>query len=930
MTERNLPISGQSDGGAGTPNLLDKTNVATETIDLDGLLNLELSSTGSFDFSGQRKTSFIKLLEALPICALLIDRSHKIVFPNACCGSVSHSYGNITGTAFESLFPHADDAIQAETSLERVFLHRKPAVLEAVLAIGASRIWGRLHLRSLRIGKERCALLLIQDLTIEKKQLLLNKRHEQALRAARDELEKRVQDRTLELNLTNEKLRTEIMERKRAQAALQNANLDLERRVEQRTKQLVETNGQLRLEIEQRRHAETKLRKTKETMEALFSATSDIVFLVDATGTLLALNKSFSETSDNRGDQLLGKNIHDLFGINEAVELQKNLMEVIVSGEAVRCEESLENRVFDCSLYPVLGAEGQVERVAAFCRDVTQSKQAEARLNLVAKIIKSSNEGILVTDVRGDIVEVNEAFCRLTGYTRDEVIGKNPRIMKSDRHSPAFYGEMWKNLRETGHWMGEVWDRRKDGEVFPKLLSISSVRNDADQVTYYVGIFSDITQIKQTEQRLRRLAHFDPLTRLPNRLLFRDRLQQALVEAGQHGQMVALMLLDLDRFKNINDSLGHKAGDDLLKAVAKRIVSCVRKSDTVARLGGDEFTVVLSEIPEPQIAAGVARKIMRALAEPFRLGGREVFITASVGISLYPSDSTEVGRLLQSADMALYRAKDQGRDNFQFFAREMNLEVAKRLDLELALRGAVERNEFTVYYQPRLNCSTGQITGVEALVRWNHPTRGLVSPLDFIPAAEETGLIVPIGEWVTKAACAQKKAWQQAGLPSVTMAVNASARQLAQPDLVDTIVRIIRKADVDPTAIELELTESVAMKDADTTIKIFSEFKRNGIQICIDDFGTGYSSLNYLKRFPIDKLKIDKSFVEFCSSEPDDKAIVEAIIAVAHSLKLTVVAEGVETEEQLGLLKGLNCDEWQGYYCSRPVPGHEMAVLLGK
>lgn len=930
MSERNSPISGQSDEGGGTPSLLDKANVATETIDLDGLLNLELSSTGSFDFSGQRQASFIKLLEALPICALLIDSSHKIVFPNACCGSVCRNYANMTGTAFESLFPHADDAIQAEASLDRVFLHRRPAVLEALLTIGTSRIWGRLHLRSLRIGKERCALLLIQDLTIEKKQLLLNRRQKQALRAAKDELEKRVQDRTLELNLTNERLRTEIVERKHAQTALQNANLDLEKRVEQRTKQLVEANGQLRQEIEQRRQAETKLRKTKETMEALFNATSDIVFLADARGTLLALNKSFFETDDSRGDHLLGKKIHDLFAVNEAVVLQKNLMEVIVSGEAVRCEESIEGRVFDCSLYPVVGADGHVESVAAFCRDVTQSKQAQARLNLVAKIIRSSNEGILVTDVRGDIVEVNEAFCRLTGYTREEVLGKNPRIMKSDRHPPEFYAEMWRQLRETGHWMGEVWDRRKNGEVFPKLLSVSSVRNDANEVTYYVGIFSDITQIKQTEQRLRRLAHFDPLTRLPNRLLFRDRLQQALMDAGRHGQMAALMLLDLDRFKDINDTLGHKAGDDLLKAVAKRIVSCVRKSDTVARLGGDEFTVVLSEIPGPQGVAGLARKIRRALAEPFRLGGKDVFITASIGISLYPSDSTEVGRLLQSADMALYRAKDQGRDNFQFFAPEMNLDVAKRMDLELALRGAVERNEFAVYYQPRLNCRTGQIIGAEALVRWNHPTRGLVSPMDFIPAAEETGLIVPIGEWVTKAACAQQKAWLQAGLPSVTMAVNASARQLAQPDLVDTIVRIIRTADVDPTSIELELTESVAMKDADTTIEIFSEFKRNGIQICIDDFGTGYSSLNYLKRFPIDKLKIDKSFVEFCSSDPDDKAIVEAIISVAHSLKLTVVAEGVETEEQLGLLKGLNCDEWQGYYCSRPVPGHEMAVLLAK
>lgn len=790
---------------------------------------------------------------------------------------------------------------------------------------GRASTYGRLE----SIG-EIDALALVQDLTAEKKQLLLNKKHEQALRQAKDDLEKRVVERTAELNGANEQLRNEVLGRRQAQAAIQTINEELERRVEKRTNLLEISNRQLLQEIEQRKQAEQNLQKSVETIEALFRATSDIVFLVDPQGSVLAINKPIFETDNGEVDQLLGKTINDLFPINTARKLRRSVSEVTATRKAIRHEERLEDRIFDCHLYPVMGGGTNVESVAVFCRDITGTKQAQEKLRLSAKIIESSNEGILVTDVQGNIVDVNEAFCSLTGYGREEVIGQNPRMMKSDRHTSDFYREIWRSLKERGHWAGEVWDRRKNGEVFPKLLSISAVRNDADEVAYYVGIFTDITNIKLTEQRLHHLAHFDPLTQLPNRLLFHDRFQQALLEVGRHQRMVALILLDLDRFKNINDTLGHQAGDALLDAAAKRLSSCVRKSDTVARLGGDEFSLVLSDIPDPKSAAGVARKIIEVFAEPFNLDGREVFVTASMGITLYPSDGARVERLLQNADMALYRAKEQGRNNFQFFSEDMNLEVVKRLDLELALRGALERNEFAVYYQPRLDCLTGRITGVEALVRWNHPTRGVVEPSDFIYAAEETGLIVPIGEWVLRASCEQKRAWQEAGLPSVDMAVNVSARQLGQTDLVDTAVGIIADTGLDPGSIELELTETVAMKDADATIRILREFKKNGIRVCIDDFGTGYSSLSYLKRFPIDKLKIDKSFVEFCPTSPDDKAIVETVVAMAHSLKLSVVAEGVETEDQLSLLRMVNCDEWQGYYFSPPVPADEFAALLQK
>jgi predicted signal transduction protein with EAL and GGDEF domain len=354
-------------------------------------------------------------------------------------------------------------------------------------------------------------------------------------------------------------------------------------------------------------------------------------------------------------------------------------------------------------------------------------------------------------------------------------------------------------------------------------------------------------------------------------------------------------------------------------AVGNRLTRCVRDSDTVARLGGDEFTVIISDANDSQVAATVARKIIDVMADPFSLNGREVYVTVSIGITVYPADAAQADRLLQNADMALYRAKELGRNNFQYFSPEMNREVARRLELEQALRRAIEGDQFELYYQPRLDGPTGRVNGVEALLRWNHPTRGMVPPGEFISLSEETGLIIPIGEWVLRKACTQGRAWQEAGL-SASIAVNVSAAQLGQMDLVETVVRIINETGFDATLLELELTESAAMKNPQATIQVFSEFKRHGIQICIDDFGTGYSSLSYLKRFPIDKLKVDKSFVEFSSSNADDQAIVETIVAMAHSLKLSVVAEGVETREQLALLQSLQCDEWQGFLASRPLP----------
>ena len=432
---------------------------------------------------------------------------------------------------------------------------------------------------------------------------------------------------------------------------------------------------------------------------------------------------------------------------------------------------------------------------------------------------------------------------------------------------------------------------------------------------------------ERTQANLYRLAHFDALTGLPNRLLFLDRLSQMMAQANRNERLVAIMLLDLDRFKAINDTLGHTMGDLLLKGVAERLAGCVRGDDTVARLGGDEFIVLLPEIRYIEDAATVARKILNALAQPFPLDGHEIFIGTSIGIALYPFDE-ELNALLRNADTAMYEAKQQGGNNYQFYSAEMNTASLKHLSLEGALRRALERGEFELHYQPQIDLTRGEIVGVEALVRWRHPDLGLLGPMEFIPLAEENGLIVPIGEWVLRTACAQVRAWQEAGLRPIRVAVNLSARQFYQKDLVGTVARILEQTGLDSRYLELEITESCLMQNTQTTVALLTELSRLGVRFSIDDFGTGYSSLSYLKRFPIDTLKIDRSFVCDIGTDPDDAAIVKAIIALAKSLEMHVIAEGVETPEQLHFLRTHGCNEIQGYLVSRPLPADEVARLF--
>ncbi|MFC6520744.1 putative bifunctional diguanylate cyclase/phosphodiesterase [Undibacterium arcticum] len=498
----------------------------------------------------------------------------------------------------------------------------------------------------------------------------------------------------------------------------------------------------------------------------------------------------------------------------------------------------------------------------------------------------------------------------------------------SRQNDVGFFQSMWTLVRQTGSWQGEVWNQRKNGESYPEQLSISVVRDDGGRISHYVGVFNDISTFKNYERQLRHLAQHDPLTQLPNRTLLQDRLSQAITYAIRYGHPVWVVFLDLDRFKFVNDSLGHKAGDQLLKTIAERLLLAVRDTDTVARLGGDEFVVVLSEHAGGSLCADILKRIMDAVASPLRLQEQQFFLTCSVGVAVYPDNGLNAETLIEHADLAMYRAKEVGRNNFQFYTPAMNAQVSERLRIESALRNALERDEFVLHYQPQVDLRTGRVVGMEALIRWRHPELGMVSPNRFISLAEETGLIIPIGAWVLRTACLQNKKWQRAGLGHFRIAVNLSARQFAQQDLTQSIADVLEETGLAPHYLDIELTESLIMTDVEHAVEILRSLKALGLQLSIDDFGTGYSSLSYLKRFPIDVLKIDRSFVHDITLDPDDAAIVVSIIALAHNLKLHVIAEGVETQEQFAYLKRHGCDELQGFYFSKPVPAEEFERLL--
>jgi diguanylate cyclase (GGDEF)-like protein/PAS domain S-box-containing protein len=558
--------------------------------------------------------------------------------------------------------------------------------------------------------------------------------------------------------------------------------------------------------------------------------------------------------------------------------------------------------------------------------------ESEANLRISATAFES-HESLMITDVDSVILRVNKAFTETTGYSAEEIVGQTPRLLKSGRHNAEFYREMWDTLLRTGKWQGEIWDRRKNGEIYPKWLSISAVKGDDGVVTHYVGSHIDITERKASEERIQHLAFYDHLTDLPNRLLLIDRLKQALASSTRSSREGALLYIDMDNFKNLNDTLGHDIGDLLLQQVTQRLKSCIREGDTVARLGGDEFMVMLLDLSEQPIEAAaqteaIGEKILVALNRPYQLDSYVHHCTASIGATLFSDHKQAIDELIKQADIAMYQAKKAGRNTLRFFDPLMQASITARVSMEDELRDAIERQQFQLYYQIQVDSSHRPL-GAEALIRWLHPERGLVPPLQFIPLAEETGLILPIGLWVLETACAQIKAWQLDSLTrDLVLAVNVSANQFRQADFVAQVEATLQRHGIIPRLLKLELTESLLLHDIEDTIATMKALKEIGIQFSLDDFGTGYSSLLYLKQLPFDQIKIDQSFVRDIATDPNDAAIVQTIIAMTQTLGFNVIAEGVETETQQEFLELRGCNAFQGYLFSKPVPIAQFEALL--
>lgn len=668
--------------------------------------------------------------------------------------------------------------------------------------------------------------------------------------------------------------------------------------------------------------------------QSIFDYSSEGIIETDNKGVIIAVNPSFIKTTGYSEEEVIGKRPNILSSGIHPLKFYIHMWAALY--EKGQWSGEIWNKRKNGEIYPewltITAIKDENEKLINYTgifTDISVYKKNESDLRLYERVFAASLEGIMITDKRGVIVSVNPSFTTLTGYTRVEVIGETPSILNSGRQNTDFYINMWSSIHEKGFWKGEIWNKKKSGEVYPEWLSISTIYDKNQETINYVGVFSDITERKESEEYLKYLANYDTLTDLPNRVLFKARLEVAIENAKRYDKKVAILFLDLDRFKGINDTLGHNVGDYVLKQVAERLSQNVRKSDTVARLGGDEFTIILPEIKKEDVAISVVNKIFKALTYPFFYKEQELFITTSIGITFYPDDAISIENLLKNADSAMYKAKEQG-NRFALYTPDINDKLSRDRIIEQGLHKALDRAELTIYYQPQIDLKTKKIIGLEALLRWIHPELGYVSPAEFIPVAEQTGLIVPIGEWVIKEACRKNKDWQEKGYPSITLAVNLSARQFMDSNLVPTIIRILKETKLDPKYLDLEITESISIYNINKIIQILTELKAIGINVSIDDFGTGHSSLSYLKSFPITHLKIDKSFVDDIVSDKSNLVIIKAIIEMAHGLDLKVIAEGVESKEQLLYLEKLNCNAAQGYIFSRPLPTLEIEKLLAE
>ena len=657
------------------------------------------------------------------------------------------------------------------------------------------------------------------------------------------------------------------------------------------------------------------------------------IIITDAKGIIEYVNPHFCQISGYTPEEVIGKTMRMHQSGLTAKAVYDDLWQTIKAGKVWNGEllnKSKHGKLYweQLSVSPIFDEQGNITHFLSEQIDVSARKQAEEQIRLFEKVFVNANEAIMISDANNNILAVNPAFTAISGYTAEEAIGKNPHMLASGQMDADFYQKMWASLEAAGKWQGEMVDRRKDGEIYAEWLSISALRDDSGQLTHYVAMMTDISERKAAEERMIYLAQHDILTGLPNRMLFLDRLQQAITYAERQQTRVAVLFLDLDRFKNVNDTVGHHIGDALLQEAARRIRQCVRSSDTVSRQGGDEFVILLPNLDDLGDIVQVVDKLIESIANPYFFDGHVMHVTTSIGVSVYPQDGSDSEMLIRNADTAMYQAKDAGRNDYRFFTQEMNRTIAKRVRLENKLRNALEKGEMLLHYQPKVDLRSGEIIAAEALVRWQHPEDGLISPADFIPIAEDTGMIVPLGAWVLNEACRQNQQWREAGLREIVMAVNLSPVQFQEHELINAVLAALARSGMPAGVLELEITESAMMRNPEQAITMLNKINELGIRVSIDDFGTGYSSLSHLKKFPLDELKVDQSFVRDLSIDKDDAAIVSAVIGMAKSLGLSVTAEGVETIEQLRFLKNLDCDKMQGYYFSKPLPADEFRKLL--
>lgn len=677
-----------------------------------------------------------------------------------------------------------------------------------------------------------------------------------------------------------------------------------------------------------------ELRKAQADLRSIFENSIEGIYTTDGEGKILMANPSFMKLMGYESENEFVasvKNAANIYKDRESyqkiVEHFKNHNSLLKHVSNIRHRHGAETIIAQ-NIRKVTDEDGVLTGYESIVEDITDKRHLEERMKLIAKVFEHSVEGIVITDANTQILEVNRAFCDITGYSMEEATNSATNLLYSGWQGEKFYSQMWRKLKREGIWQGEIKDRRKNGEMYMQWLTICAVKDARNKVLNYIGIFTDITEKKMSEKKIHQLAYYDVLTGLPNRSLLHDRLGHAIKVAHRNNTLLAVLFIDLDNFKNINDMLGHHIGDRFLQVVAERLTGCVREKDTVARLGGDEFVIVMEGIKDSESASNVAKSIITEMSTVFNIGSNDIYSGASIGVSIYPEDGTDAVSLLKNADTAMYNAKDLGKNDYRFYTEEMNLQAFERVSLETDLRKALEKNEFVLYYQPKIDLQSGDIVGAEALIRWNHTDMGLVAPGRFIPIAEKSALIEAIGEWVFYEAFGQVIRWQKEGLAPPRISVNVSAKQLGQQNFHKNIERIMQSTGIMPGMVEIEVTESCVMVDADNAVQMLGRLKDVGVSVSLDDFGTGYSSLSQLKKLPIDSVKIDQSFVRDIMTNEEGKSIIRAMISLSHNMNLEVIAEGVENEEECLFLAEEKCDEAQGFLFYHPLPADEFAKLI--